>query len=134
MYLIFDVETSGMDETIVYLLHADPNVLDIKDGRGKTPLFYARNPKIVLLFQYFDNNIIKRDLDGKPVLKDFLKRNIENAKALFSSQIDSNGKDCNANDLLLTFDLDVFKFEKKKQTRSAYINFSIWQIIFIWYL
>ena len=104
-----------MDETIVYLLRKDASCLNIRDKNGKSPIFYVRNPKIVLLFQEFNENIIRRDIDGKPVLQDFLKKNVESAKALMYSQIDTYGKDWNANDLLITFDLDVFKHKKSKK-------------------
>ena len=104
-----------MDETIVYLLRKDSYVLNVRDKNGKSPIFYVRNPKIVLLFQEFNENIIRRDIEGKPVLQDFLKKNVESAKALMYSQIDTNGKDWNANDLLITFDLDVFKHKKTKK-------------------
>ena len=113
---------SGLDETIVSLLQEDSSVINIRDKMGKTPLFYVRNPKIVFLFQELNQNVIERDLEGKPILHYFLKKNIENAKALMNSQIDTNGKDCNANDLLITFDLDVFKYKKKTKKVSLNIK------------
>ena len=102
-----------MDETIVYLLQNNPSVLNIKDKTGRTPMFYVRNPKIVHLFQDFDDNGLETDDDGKPVLQVFLKTNPENAKALMYSKIDTNGKDYYDNDLLIRFDLEVFKHERK---------------------
>ena len=103
----------GVDETIVYLLQSNPSVLNIKDKTGRTPMFYVRNPKIVHLFQDFDDNGLETDDDGKPVLQVFLKTNAENAKALMYSKIDTNGKDYYDNDLLISFDLEVFKHERK---------------------
>ena len=102
----------------MYLLQEDSSVINMRDKYGKTPLFYVRNPKIVFLFQDLNENVIKRDLEGKPVLQHFLKKNLENAKALMNSQIDTNGKDPYANDLLITFDLDVFKYKKKTKKVS----------------
>ena len=97
----------------MYLLQKEPSALNKRDEAGRTPMFYVRNPKSVLLLLDFDNNGLERDKEGKTVLQIFLKTNIENAKALLCSKIDTNGKDYNDNDLLITFDLDLFKYERK---------------------
>ena len=72
-------------------------------------MFYVRNPKMVQLFEDFDANVTEVDNNGKSVLEVFLKTNAENAKALMGSKIDTNGKDNNDNDLLITFNIDLFK-------------------------
>jgi hypothetical protein len=95
-------------------------------------MFYVRNPKIVHLFQNFDANGLETDDDGKPVLQVFLKTNAENAKALMYSKIDTNGKDYYDNDLLISFDLEVFKHERKAKVKKLHLANTISNLF--WFL
>ena len=79
-------------------------------------MFYVRNPKMVQLFEDFDANETETD---NSILPNFLKKNSANAKALMCSKIDTNGKDKNDSDLLITFNLDLFR-----QKRQAEVNIS----------
>ena len=110
-----------MDETIAYILQNNPSVLNIKDKTGRTPMFCFRNPKIVHIFQDFDDNGLETDDDGTPVLQVFLKTNALNAKALMYSKIDTNGKDYYDNDFLISFDLEVFKYERKAKVKKLHL-------------
>ena len=107
------MELVGVDETIIFFLHKDVFPLKIEDITGKTPIFYARNPKIVHIFEDYGANGSQADYSGKPLLPHFLKENTSNAKTLMASKIYTNGKDIDDSDLIIIYDLEMFQHKKK---------------------
>ena len=103
----------GVDETIIFFLHKDVLPLKIEDKKGKTPIFYARNPKIVHIFEDYGAKSSQVDHSGKPLIHHFLKENTCNAKALMASNIYTNGKDIDDSDLIIIYDLGMFQRKKK---------------------
>ena len=101
---------------------ADPNV---KGHRSKTPLHKAKHPKIVqLLLERGANPYAKMTakLDKfKPESPEiyscfdtYIERNSGCNKVLLDEGVTTNGQDLDSNDLLIVFDLDLFRHEAER--------------------
>ena len=110
---------SGVEEIIYVLLSASTkDEVNAKNKKNKTPIFYARTPKMVqLLSMHEDTDLRVKDHEQHTLLEGLLRTNGECAKALLSSGVSTNGKEHTDRDLLLIYDLEIFT--KSVQVRKS---------------
>ena len=101
---------SGVEEIIYVLLSVSTkDEVNARNKKEKTPIFYARTPKMVqLLSLHEDTDLRVKDKDQNTLLEGLLRTNGECAKALLSSGVSTNGKEYTDRDLLLIYDLEIF--------------------------
>ena len=110
----------------------------MKNKKQKSPLFYARTPKMVLMLSmqpeiniyetrskvekkshgdFMSRYLNKEEMQGhcrtETVLESLLKNNAECANTLLSSRITTNNKELNDRDLLFIYDLKMMAKEEK---------------------
>jgi hypothetical protein len=118
----------------------DAEILNMKNKKEKSPIFYARTPKMVLMLSmqpdvniyetaskveekqqvdfmgmgvYLSNDPKKEEMEtNKTVLEALLKNNSECAKTLLSSGITTNNKEFNDRDLLFIYNLKMLTKEE----------------------
>ena len=100
----------GVEEIIYVLLSVSTkDEVNARNKKDKTPIFYARTPKMVqLLSLHEDTDLRVKDHDQHTLLEGLLRTNGECAKALLSSGVSTNGKEHTDRDLLLIYDLEIF--------------------------
>ena len=100
----------GVEEIIYVLLSVSTkDEVNAKNKKNKTPIFYARTPKMVqLLSMHEDTDLRVKDHEQHTLLEGLLRTNGECAKALLSSGVSTNGKEHTDRDLLLIYDLEIF--------------------------
>ena len=100
----------GVEEIIYVLLSVSTkDEVNAKNKKNKTPIFYARTPKMVqLLSMHEDTDLRVKDHEQNTLLEGLLRTNGECAKALLSSGVSTNGKEHTDRDLLLIYDLEIF--------------------------
>ena len=100
----------GVEEIIFVLLSVSTKEeVNARNNKNKTPIFYARTPKMVqLLSLHEDTDLRVKDRDQHTLLEGLLRTNGECAKALLSSGVTTNGKEHTDKDLLLIYDLEIF--------------------------
>ena len=100
----------GVEEIIYVLLSVSTkDEVNARYKKEKTPIFYARTPKMVqLLSLHEDTDLRVKDKDQNTLLEGLLRTNGECAKALLSSGVSTNGKEYRDRDLLLIYDLEIF--------------------------
>ena len=100
----------GVEEIIYVLLSVSTkDEVNARNKKEKTPIFYARTPKMVqLLSLHEDTDLRVKDKDQNTLLEGLLRTNGECAKALLSSGVSTNGKEYTDRDLLLIYDLEIF--------------------------
>ena len=100
----------GVEEIIYVLLSVSTkDEVNARNKKEKTPIFYARTPKMVqLLSLHEDTDLRVKDKDQNTLLEGLLRTNGECAKALLSSGVSTNGKEYRDRDLLLIYDLEIF--------------------------
>ena len=100
----------GVEEIIYVLLSVSTkDEVNAKNKKEKTPIFYARTPKMVqLLSMHKDTDLQVKDYQQHTLLEGLLRTNEECAKALLTSGISTNGKEQTDRDLLLIYDLEIF--------------------------
>ena len=100
----------GVEEIIFVLLSVSTKEeVNARNNKNKTPIFYARTPKMVqLLLLHEDTDLRVKDRDQHTLLEGLLRTNGECAKALLSSGVTTNGKEHTDKDLLLIYDLEIF--------------------------
>ena len=100
----------GVEEIIYVLLSmSTKDEVNARNKKEKTPIFYARTPKMVqLLSLHEDTDLRVKDKDQHTLLEGLLRTNGECAKALLSSGVSTNGKEHTDRDLLLIYDLEIF--------------------------
>ena len=99
--------------------NASPNV---KGHRSKTPLHKAKHPKVVqLLVQNGANPYAKMKDKGAPTglelhscFDTYIERNADCSKILLDECVATNGQDLDSSDLLVIYDLDLFRHESKR--------------------
>ena len=112
---------AGNEEICSLLLerNAAPNV---KGHRRKTPLHKAKHPKIVQLLVQNDADPYakmtdKAEPDGLGIhscFDTYIERNSDCSKILLDESISTNGQDLDSSDLLVVYDLDIFRHESKR--------------------
>ena len=109
----------GVEEIIYVLLSVSTkDEVNAKNKKNKTPIFYARTPKMVqLLSMHEDTDLRVKDHEQHTLLEGLLRTNGECAKALLSSGVSTNGKEHTDRDLLLIYDLEIFT--KSVQVRKS---------------
>ena len=112
----------GVEEIIFVLLSVSTKEeVNARNNKNKTPIFYARTPKMVqLLSLHEDTDLRVKDRDQHTLLEGLLRTNGECAKALLSSGVTTNGKEHTDKDLLLIYDLEIFT--KSVQVSKILIN------------
>ena len=100
----------GIEEIIYVLLSVSTkDEVNVRNKKNKTPIFYARTPKMVhLLSLHEETDLRVKDHDQHTLLEGLLRTNGECAKALLSSGVSTNGKEHTDRDLLLIYDLEIF--------------------------
>ena len=107
----------GCEETMYILLVTAKNnqkKIDIKNNKGRTPIFYAKTQKMLLLLHRFSERAVV-DEHGHSILNRFLDINEDCAHMLLSTGITTNNREINDRDLLFIYDMDVF-YEDKNGT------------------
>ena len=109
----------GVEEIIYVLLSVSTkDEVNAKNKKNKTPIFYARTPKMVqLLSMHEDTDLRVKDHEHHTLLEGLLRTNAECAKTLLSSALSTNGKEHTDRDLLLIYDLEIFT--KSVQVRKC---------------
>ena len=112
---------AGCEDICSLLLERDatPNV---KGHRSKTPLHKAKHPKIVqLLVQNGANPYAKISDKSEPeglelhsCFDTYIERNSDCSKILLDEGVATNGQDLDSSDLLVVYDLDLFRHESKR--------------------
>ena len=123
------VASKAGNEAICSLLierNADTN---IKGHRSKTPLHKATHPKIVqLLVQNgadpYAKMTDKSDSDPKGLelyscFDTYIQRNSDCSKILLDGSVTTNGQDLDSSDLLIVYDLDLFRHESKRPNEDG---------------
>ena len=100
----------GVEEIIYVLLSVSTkDEVNARNKKDKTPIFYARTPKMVQLLSLHEETDLRvKDHDQHTLLEGLLRTNGECAKALLSSGVSTNGKEHTDRDLLLIYDLEIF--------------------------
>ena len=96
-----------MEETLYLLLLVAKKTkksVDVQNNKGKSPFFYARTPKMVLLLSLF-SNLSLTDNQGETVLEACLRHNPQCAETLLSSGVTSNNKEFTDKELLFVYNL-----------------------------
>ena len=107
------------NEKIVSLLlenDANPNHQSVS---GKTPLHRAALPKNVQLLFNHDANPNIRNKSDHSAFYGLLRQNDETAKVALDAFITTNDKDMESSDLLLVYDLDLFRHGKHEMSKHA---------------
>ena len=114
-----------MEETLYLLLSiGNGNDVNAKNAKGKSPIFYARTPKMVhLLARHPEIDLEARDKDNHTVLESLLRTNGECAKALLSTAISTNGKEHTDPGLVFALDLKLFSKESESEVLSTFLEF-----------
>ena len=110
IHLFILVYIPGVDEIIYVLLSvSSKEEVNKRNKKGKTPIFYARTPKMVQLLSLHEFTDLRvKDNEHHTLLEGLLRSNGECAKALLSTRISTNGKEHTDKDLLLIYDLEIF--------------------------
>ena len=109
----------GCEETMYILLVTAKNnrkEIDIKNNKGRTPIFYAKTQKMLLLLHRFSKKaVVDEHGHSHSILDRFLDINEDCAHMLLSTGITTNNREINDRDLLFIYDMDVF-YEDKNGT------------------
>ena len=117
------IASKAGNEDICSLLiekNASPN---IKGHRSKTPLHKAKHPKIVQLLvqnganpyaKMKDKGATKSGLELHSCFDTYIERNSDCSKILLDECVATNGQDLDSSDLLVIYDLDLFRHESKR--------------------
>jgi hypothetical protein len=93
--------------------------VNARNKKEKTPIFYARTPRMVhLLALHPDTDLQAEDRDHRSLLESLLRTNRECAKTLLSTGISTNGKEHTDKDLALVYNLKLFA-KKSQQVFSV---------------
>ena len=101
---------SGAEENLYKLLsvstHEEAN---IRNKKGKTPMFYARTSKMIqILCMHEGTDKMVSDAENHSLLEGLLYKDAECSKALLSNGLATNGKEHKDKNLLLIYNLDLF--------------------------
>ena len=92
-------------------LEDDIEILNLKNKDQKSPIYYARTPKMMMMLSSLSEvDIYGRGDDvvgGETILESLLKTNPECAKTLLSSRITTNNKPLNDKELLFIYNLKL---------------------------
>ena len=107
------------NEKIVSLLlenDAEPNH---PSASGKTPLHRATTPKNVQVLLSYGANPNIRDKKHNSAFYSLLRHNDEAAKVALDEFVRTNDKEMDSSDLLLVYDLDLFRHGKHEMSKHA---------------
>ena len=93
---------------ILTSINTNTSITNVENRKGKTPLFYAKDPRSLYLLLHFGANPMIGNSEGRSLLEEFIKVRPENAKALLTYEVNTNGRELNDKDYLYVYQLRLF--------------------------
>ena len=101
--------------------------LNIINRKGKTPLFYAKEPKFVYLLLYYGADPCIGQFNNSSLLEHYALCGPQNARALLNYEIDTNDREINDPNFLYMYRMRLFlksTEEKNEETKEKTKKFS----------
>ena len=95
--------------------------LNITNRKGKTPLFYAKDPKFMYLLLSYGADPCAGKFQETSLLEHYVLKKPQNARALLNFEIDTNDREINDHDFLYIYKMRLFLNscdETKKSPKS----------------